>query len=100
MFKKLKSLFRKTRSVQEIFDAVIDGGFYTEREDYMCFSLKGAYSEGVISKKEMRIAGRSIKSYLGRRYSLEAVLLEHGLPRKFSDRLALYRDWANRPSLK
>lgn len=100
MLKKLKFLFRKPRSVQEIFDAVIDGGFYTEREDYMCFSLQGAYCEGVISKKEMRITGRSIKSYLGRRYSLESLLLEHGLPRKFSDRLSIYRNWANRPSLK
>lgn len=100
MLKKLKFLFRKPRSVQEIFDAVIDGGFYTERVYYMCFSLQGAYSEGVISKKEMCIAGRSIKSYLGRRYSLESLLLEHGLPRKFSDRLSIYRNWANRPRLK
>lgn len=100
MFKKLKFLFKEPRSVQEIFDAVIDKGFYTEREDYMCLCLQGAYSEGVISKKEMRKAGRSIKSYLGRYPALESMLLDHGFPRKFSDRLYIYRNWANRPRFK
>lgn len=100
MLKKLKFLFRKPRSVQEIFDAVIDGGFYTEREDLMCFSLGGACFEGVISKKEREIAAGSIQSYLRPYYSLESKLSCYDLPNKFPNRLAIYRDWANRPRLK
>ena len=100
MLKKLKFLFRKPRSVQEIFDAVIDTGFYTEYENWMCYSLESARSYGVISKKEEKIARREIRAYLGEYTLLETKLFHLGLPCKLSDRLALYRNWANRPSLK
>ena len=102
MSKKLRFLFsepqiRRPRSVQEIFDAVIDGGFYTEHCDCMCFSLEGALRAGVISKEEGRIADREISEYLDPYPLLKSKLHWHGLPSKFSDRLAIYRDWKNRP---
>src|SRR5690554_3155291 len=97
---KLKFLFRKPRSVQEIFDAVIDAGFYTERTEWMCFSLRGAYSNGVISVKEMEIAECEIDEYLGGYSLLETKLYHNDLPCEFPDRLAIYRNWSNRPSLE
>jgi len=100
MFNKLRFLFKEPHSVQEIFDAVIDAGFYTERLDWMCHSLDGAYFNGVISVKEKEIARRAIKAYLGDYIFLETKLYHFGLPHEFPDRLAIYRDWKNRPSLK
>jgi len=100
MFKELRFLFKKPRSVQEIFDAVIDGGFYTERKDAMCISLWSACLEGVISKKEKEIASRAIRAYLEEYVFLDTKLHNNGLPYEFSDRLAIYRSWANRPSLE
>lgn len=100
MFKKLKFLFRKPRSVQEIFDAVIDGGFYTEYANWMCHSLESARFHGVISKKEEKIAKREIRAYLGGYTFLETKLFHLGLPFKLPDRLAIYRNWSSRPSLE
>jgi len=100
MLKKLKFLFRKPRSVQEIFDAVIDAGFYTEHEDWMCRSLELARLCGVISKEEKKIARREIGAYLGSFTILESKLYFYNLPYKFPDRLAIYRNWASRPSLE
>lgn len=100
MFKKLKFLFKEPRSVQEIFDVVIGEGFYTKHSYWMCPSLRSAFVEGVISRKEMVKARREIEIYLGPHYTLESRLYFHDLPCKFSDRLAIYRDWANRPSFE
>ena len=100
MFKKLKFLFRKPRSVQEIFDAVIDAGFYTVYTDFMCFSLRRACSKGVISVKEMEIAWCAIDEYLGGYAFLESKLYYYNLPYEFYDRLAIYRNWSNRPSFE
>ena len=100
MFKKLRPLFKEPRSVQEIFDAVIDGGFYTEYTDWMCLSLSDAHLEGVISKKEREIARREIGEYLGSFGTLESKLYHYNLPYEFPDRLAIYRNWKNRPTFK
>lgn len=100
MFKKLRLLFKEPRSVQEIFDAVIDAGFYTERTEWMCFSLRGAHSKGVISAKEMEIAECEIGEYLGGYALLESKLYDGSLPNQFPDRLAIYRNWSSRPSLE
>lgn len=100
MFNKLKFLFKEPRSVQEIFDAVIDAGFYTERTEWMCSSLRAAYFNGVISVKEMEIAGCAIYEYLGGYVFLETKLYHHDLPYEFPDRLAIYRNWSNRPSFE
>ena len=100
MFNKLRFLFKEPRSVQEIFDAVIDAGFYTERTEWMCFSLRGAYFNGVISVKEMEIAECEIDEYLGGYALLETKLGCSALPCEFPDRLAIYRNWASRPNLK
>jgi len=100
MFKKLRFLFKEPRSVQEIFDAVIDAGFYTERTDWMCHSLDGAYFNGVISVKEKEIARRVIREYLGWFGTLESKLYHYNLPYEFPDRLAIYRNWKNRPTFK
>lgn len=100
MFNKLGFLLKEPRGVQEIFDAVIDAGFYTERTEWMCLSLRGAYFEGVISKKEREIAECAIDEYLGWFNILETKLYHYSLPHEFSDRLAIYRNWASRPSLE
>lgn len=100
MNRKRLSFWRNLMGVQKTFDKVIDGRFYTESSFGMCDSLKLAHSYGVISKEELDNARRAIKAYLGDYIFLETKLYHYGLPHEFPDRLAIYRDWKNRPSLK
>lgn len=101
------------RPIQEIFDAVIDSGIYAkdnryspscstleDRRDYMCGALAVASAHGVISDDERLFAKHKIDLYLaisGRSY-LKQALEYYNLPSEFSDRLAIYRNWANRPN--
>lgn len=98
-----KRLFfrRKKVNVQDVFNRVIDAGFYSKASDWMCLSLVDAIDGGFISASEYRQARGEIRAYLSYRHpTLEGALKANGLPSDFEFRLAIYRDWVNRPSLK
>lgn len=100
MNRKRLSFWRNLMGLQKTFDKVIDERFYTESSFGMCDSLRLAHSYGVISKGEWDSARRAIRAYLGGHIFLETKLYHNGLPCEFPDRLAIYRNWANRPSLE
>lgn len=86
-------------NIQEVFDKVIEAGYYTENAPLMCFSLTKASFNGVISLEERSFAHDEIKKYLGAFGSLGGLLCNNKLPYCFQDRLSIYKDWANRPVL-
>lgn len=94
------------RSIQEIFNVVIEEGFYKSPScSLMCFALIDAFDAGVISSEEMDAAHEAIRNYLTQtgEYNpifLKSALFLSGLPYSFEDRLAIYKDWDNRPKLK
>ena len=89
-------------NVQEIFNRVIDNGYYTSHiHSAMCNSLHDAWSWDVISDAECRFAMEQIDDYLiptDCAY-LQKALEKAGLPNTIEARTAIYRDWANRPNL-
>lgn len=92
---------RRKVDVQDVFNRVIDAKFYNESYDWMCLSLMDARDVKLISEKEYRQAREEIRAYLPPKYLfLRSVLEDNGLRGDFESRLAIYRDWANRPSLK
>lgn len=92
--------WRKKVDVQDVFNRVIDAGFYSGARDWMCTSLLNAEYRGLISRGECRQARDEIGAYLSYRHpTLEWALVANGLPSDYEFRLAIYRDWASRPSL-
>lgn len=96
------------RDVQAVFDTVIDAGYYGELQPlvsgrvspYMCIALNYARDDGVITWDECTLAKTEISNYLPECVSkLVTALAMNNLPHCFTSRLALYRDWANRPPL-
>lgn len=110
------------RTLQQIFDVVIDAGLYwgttPERSRYMCHALQAAQVLGCISWGEYYSAATAVGEYLGNgdaeRGQGEALegalnrwgfaLHDWGTPQaahftstQFWDFTKLYRDWANRP---
>lgn len=90
-------------NIQEIFNRVIDQEYYDTSHNYsaMCHSLYRAWYKEVISYDEYRFAKEQIRKYLypvNRAYLGDA-LKKAGLPNTIEARTAIYRDWANRPSL-
>ncbi len=89
------------KTTQEIFNIVIDNGYYgteaSHREDFMCIALFSAYINKVITKDELAKATDEIDDYLNGVPLLRLYLLDRDLPHSFNDRLAIYRDWTNRP---
>lgn len=100
------------RTVQEIFDTVIDAGLYHGRhaysKKYMCYALRAAYRANVITMDDVIAAEAALLEYLSfPGEALEGYLYEHDLPLEayghlpegsiFWDFTKLYRDWANRP---
>lgn len=91
------------RDVQTIFNIVIESGHYNEDNlDWMCGSLKHCRHDGLISQLEVDIAVNEIEAYLDTAECafLRTGLWQSGLPYNFADRLAIYKDWANRPKLQ
>ncbi len=90
-------------NIQEIFNRVIDQGYYSTltSNSVMCHSLYLARGEGVISTDEYLFAREQIDEYLRPTYCtyLFRALEEAGLPSTIEARTAIYRDWANRPTL-
>lgn len=100
------------RTVQEIFDAVIDAGLYngrhTDSERYMCYALRAAYTANVITMEDICAAEAALREYLSSPgEALEGYLLGHNLRLGdhghcpagsiFWNFTKLYRDWASRP---
>lgn len=102
------------RKIQEIFDAVIAAGLYSEeRSPYMCLSLWHAYTIGVISEKEhdkgiKSINGliRRLPQYHARRDTpplscyLNALKGDFVEVAPFSECLAVYKNWEKRPRIR
>ncbi len=97
--------------VQEVFNKVIDAGFYgTIDKEFMCPAIEAAREAGVISQDEFVVARQAIDEYMGLLYETGGSMA-HAL---YASRLgnpvglgapkwcvlhgvAFYRDWANRP---
>jgi hypothetical protein len=101
------------RNVQQIFNKVIKSGIYKDTDfegadsegassRYMCLALSRAKFVGVITKEDCDKASFAIDSYLrpASFVTLRGVLSYMDLPCDFSARLAIYKDWKNRPTLK
>lgn len=93
-------------SIQEIFNEVIDAGFYSENYkanqycSFMCFSLKYAEADGVITKQEMDYALLEIRSYVKIESTLSDELKElFKREVTFKDTLDIYKNWEKRPDL-
>lgn len=101
----------KARTVQQLFNAVIDGGFYSERyfelgepfppSEWMCCAVTSAVKANCVTAEEAGKIDRAINQYLHSMYiaagTLATALRRNDLPANFNDRLAIYRDWKNRP---
>lgn len=88
------------RTTQEIFDVVIDEGIYGRTTSrFMCTALNEALWIGAITEDEHDIARKDVEDYLDGWFTLGAAVGMSGLPSSFSDILAIYRNWANRPQL-
>lgn len=108
------------RTLQQIFDAVIDASLYwgtaPERSRYMCHALQAAQVRGFVSRGEYHSAATAVWEYLGngdadrgRSEALEGALHRWGFALhawgtptdtgrvQYWDFTKLYRDWANRP---
>lgn len=54
----------KTRTVQQIFDLMVELDYYSINTDYMCLSLHDAISNDVITLEEYSKASEAISEYL------------------------------------
>ena len=95
-------------NIQEVFNKVIEKGYYNEEDEFMCNSLAKAGIDGVISEEEFVVASDSVQDYLeelGLWTGDTRITLEDGLSAisnyqekwLFHERLAIYLDWENRP---
>lgn len=106
------------RPIQEVFDAVINAGVYyptstgraecgAYRSEFMCNALNnasGSFGAELITDAEYAAAIAEINAYIETygpvvEHTLGCALRGRGLPHDFEARLAIYKDWANRPSL-
>ena len=97
--------------VQEVFNKVIDAGFYgTPDKEYMCHAVEAAREAGVISQDECVVTRQAIDEYMGliyetggsMAYALYASRLgniEELDPAKWCvlHGVEFYLNWANRP---
>ena len=85
------------RTIQEIFDVVLDCDDYYRKTKFMCWALQHAESKGVITEEECCFAIAEIESYLK-----GWIILRHALSylKSTVPPIEIYRDWANRPTLK
>lgn len=100
---------QKPRKLQDIFNLMIDVGFYgfgAMRHAYMCYALDFGKQSGVLTSKEYIKAIKAINTYLEhlggahKITTLQNGLLIVGLPHNFAARHAIYRNWAKRPKRK
>ena len=87
---------RRDKITQRAFDKVLSQELYG-KSNFMCFVL--ARTNNALTNTECRVATKSIKRYLGRHRMLATALRDNDLPFTYEDRLAIYRDWKNRPDI-
>jgi hypothetical protein len=88
-------------NVQDVFTKVMNAGIYSEgQQELMCHALQQAAYDGVITEAEWCAARGEINGYLRGFGSLGGFLDKNGHPFYFTDRLAIYLDWANKPTFK
>lgn len=88
-------------NVQNVFDKVIEAGVYGESTDVlMCKALKFAKAASIISDEEFVLANAEIRKYLSGFGSLGGLLANKERDWSFTARLAIYKDWANKPKFK
>ena len=87
-------------TTQQVFNRVVNGGFYTQEDGLMCHSLKTAARQGFIAKEEFIQATAEIREYLSGFGSLGGFLSYKDQPYDFNSRLSIYLDWDNKPSFK
>lgn len=99
-------------TVQQTFNTVIAHDYYGDLDysgsNYMCNALKAACRDGVICYSDFRQARAAINEYIleldphgdAAGTTLSYCLQVSSLPCNFSDRLAIYKDWENRPRRK
>lgn len=96
----------KTRTLQEIFDAVIKSGWYRSRKplsrNLMCHALELAAGDGIITYMEYCKAKKSITTYLkGYRLLCTALYASgYGVDPNYTLCKAIYSCWSARPKLK
>ena len=83
--------------VQKVFNKVMAANLY--QGNLMCFSLAQASACEVINEEEYSMAKEAINEYLKDAITLGVALKANGLPCEISDRIAIYKDWTNRPKL-
>lgn len=101
------------RSVQELFNLIIDKGYYGEERavktsegtpasELMCHAISYASTDKIISLGEKQRLTKAVQSYI--RPFFEVTLKHHletlGRPSTLEDRIKIYRDWENRPTTK
>lgn len=94
-------------NMQELLNRIIDAGHYQKEytqtaSEYMCNAALLASDAGVITVQEALYVERECLAYIqellpGTSAPLNNALFHAGLPSGFNERLAIYRDWANRP---
>lgn len=88
------------QKLQAIFDLVIEKGYYLGEKgsDYMCIALQSARHSGVITTAEFMCAKWHIDQYLtAGAYALEIHLLRKKLDASKTARMAIYKNWLDRP---
>ena len=103
------------KTTQEIFNLAISTGLYSDSvkryvkcsdgierlsTPHMCFALISLEYSGQITPDEHYQAVMEIEKYLTDWGYLEEALVSNDLPSSFQDRLAIYKDWENRPKLE
>ena len=95
------------RTVQEIFEVVIDNGFYAAKyikdtsSPVMCYALLYAKGAGMITHPEYASAFEEVKGYIGGTGcpTLKMALDASNMKSDFNDLLMIYLDWEFRPEL-
>lgn len=89
-------------NIQEIFNRVIAAGHYSDwngnGRPLMCPALTEAANCGVITLAESIAAKQEIDKYLCGFGSLGGMLHNKNRDYLFEARLAIYKDWANKPA--
>lgn len=84
-----------TIDVQSVFSKVIDANLY---QGYlMCCVLTNAERKSLITQREYTAAKLAIDDYLDGCVTLGVALARRKLPCDISARIAVYKDWDNRP---
>lgn len=96
---------KRQRTIQEIFNAVIKLGYYTNKPNapkcYMCISLKAACREQQITQGERDKASKAIESYMatipGNWGTLGNALKWGGADSSREAQMNVYLNWDKRP---